>query len=185
MGLASRIAARATLEVEAPAGSGLWWRLRPLVAGDLLSAHVALLAAVIPPSEADRLTLAAAEEAPEAERQEILASYGRELRQRAADPDLQAQAWAHACACVCAAVTHAREGADGAWEVITVTVKESERDLGANRLHTSDLPPGAIRTLAGIIRTASFGGEAAQSRLARFRRQPTPPAARSDGPDVG
>lgn len=185
MGIADRIAAAAVAacEVEYPAGSGLRWRLRPLVAGDLLSKHIALLAAVVPPDQGDRLTLAAIEEATGEDRAKLAAAWSREVRQRAADPDLQAQAWQHAVAVVCASVVGADDG--GGWEPIQIVPTEAERDLPAGRLHLSDLPVGAIQFLSGVARTYSFGGEAARERLARFRGQRPAADARPDGPHVG
>lgn len=185
MGIAARIAAAtvAACEVEYPSGSGLRWRLRPLVAGDLLQRHIALLAAVLPPDEGDRLTLAAIEQAEGPDRAALAKTWAREMQQRTTDPELQERAWAHAVAVVCASVVAADDGSG--WEPIQIVPTEAERDLAAGRLHLSDLPAGSIHFLSGIARTHSFGGEAARERLSRFRKQRAAPRAGQDGPNVG
>ena len=185
MGIAARIAAAtvAACEVEYPAGSGLRWRLRPLVAGDLLQRHIALLAAVLPPDEGDRLTLAAIEQASGEDRAALAKTWAREVRQRATDPELQERARAYAVAVVCASVIAANDGPE--WEPIQIVPTEAERDLAAGRLHISDLPAGAVHFLAGVARTYSFGGEAARERLSRFRGQRSAAKAGQDGTHVG
>jgi hypothetical protein len=56
---------------------------------------------------------------------------------------------------------------------VTVVADEAARDHEAThaRVHLSDLPAGTIQYLSSIIRTTSFGGEAARQRIARFLRE--------------
>lgn len=174
MSFASHLAAQA-LEVEYPVGSGLQYRLKMLVGSDMLQEHVALLAAILPPSQEERLTEEAIKEATGADKIELQAQAQREAMARALDPELQGRAWQFACACVAGAVVAVKGGGDP-WEAARVVVDEAKRDPDATpiRLHLSDLPDGTIAYLSSIIRTASFGGEVARERIARFRRKPGP-----------
>ena len=158
--------------VEYPPGSGLRYRLKALVGTDLLCEHVALLAAVLPPSQADREVNAAINEAVGQDKAALQAQADREAALRALDPDLQARAWQFACTCVCASVTHAC-GSGGEWGAVTVVADDAARDHDATpaRVHLSDLPGGTIQYLSSVVRTTSFGGEDARQRVARFLRE--------------
>lgn len=171
MSFLGTLAAQAT-EVEYPPGSGLKYRLKALVGADLLCEHIALLAAIMPPSQADREVSAAINEATGADKEALQTQANQELMLRAMDPDLQARAWHLACACVVGSVVEAC-GGDDVWEPIKVVADEAARDLDATppRVHLSDLAPGTIKYLANIIRNLSFGGEAARLRIARFLRE--------------
>ncbi len=178
------LAAAQTIEVEAPALPGYRWRLRHLVAGDMLDEHVALLAIAMPPSEAERLTADAMRVASTEERADIAATVARESARAALDPDVRARAWAYNCAVVRASVIAAAEpGCD--FEAIQIVAEREQEDAAAGRVWIGSLLVDVVVFLAGAARAHSFGGEVGRARLARFRRQRVPATARTDGPDVG
>ena len=156
MSLAGRIAASSRVEVEAPAGSGLWWRVQRVVSADLARVQVAALRMVTP----------AVRKATDDSEEEQARALGRISDKDLATVDELTQG------VICAGVTHSREGLEGEWTPIRITRILAERDLDAEVLHVSDLPAGCDRVLYDAISSCHADAKGAAERLARFRGAP-------------
>jgi hypothetical protein len=153
MSLAERIAAASRVEVEAPAGSGLWWRVQRVVSADLARVQVAALRMVTP-------AVSKATDDSEAEQARAIA--------RVSDKDL-ANVDELTQGVICAGVTHSREGLEGEWTPIRITRLLEERDISNEVLHITDLPAGCDRVLYEAISSCHADAKGAAERLARFR----------------
>lgn len=157
MSLAEQIAQASRAEVEAPEGSGLWWRVRKVNSADLSKVKVAALRMVLPAAKADIA------EDDDARVRAVTRIGDREI-------DSSARL---AGGVVCAGVTHAREGTDGEWLEVRIVATEEDREkaggLGANVLALTDLPAGVETALYAAIDRLHGDPKEAAERLARFR----------------
>lgn len=153
MSLAERIAAASRVEVEAPAGSGLWWRVQRVNSADLAGVQVAALRMVVP----------AVRKATDTSDEEQARAISRVSPKDLANVNELTEG------VICAGVTHSRDGADGEWTPIRITRELEERDLANEVLHVSDLPGGCDRLLYEAINSCHADAEGSAERLARFR----------------
>ena len=177
------IAAAATTVVEAPAGSGLEWRLRKVSSRHVHEARAATLA-MLPTRASDLRRMASAlsglrervaDGGEELGLDELLATLddgGAEVMAQAlaAQQAGAGKAAERQQAMVAAAVVAVRhEG--GEWSNCKV-ILDGSTDADAGVLSIHDLPPGAEEVLAGAALMVATDGGAALERLAGFRRAP-------------
>ena len=131
--------------------AGMWWRVRKIRTSDLFAAGAADLAV------ASGSNPAGTNRRPSA--REIIDAYKMSE------------------AMVCAGLVAA--SADGAdWQNITAVADERKEDHTGGTVHVGRLPAGVVDTLAAEILRLSTDGGAAAERLAAFRVQTEPRAAR-------
>lgn len=185
MALASAIRQAALVEAEYPIGV-VCYRLRPLSSGDLLTEHFCLISLLLPPSQEDRMQAEAEKEWPESERQQAELRRQIDIARKLSDPATQQRIRNFNSAIVGAALVDARDLTDPAstWEPIRL-VDAAESDPAAGKFSADDIGPAAMEHLAAVVRTSSFGGEAARNKLATFRGIRMGNTSRSDGSSMG
>ena len=156
MSLAAQIAEAARKEVEAPEGSGVYWRVRKVVSSDLAKVQVAALRMVFPAAKADQGNDLDAQ---------------MKALNRMGDRELD-NVSRLTSGVVCAGVTHVRAGSD-VWEPIALHMDEAARDAAggydAGQLAVVDLPAGVESALYQAISSLHGDAKGAAESLARFR----------------
>ena len=185
MALASAIRQAALIEAEYPIGV-VCYRLRPLSSGDLLTEHFCLISLLLPPSQEDRMQAEAEKEWPEAERQQADQRRQMDVARKLSDPATQQRIRQFNAAIVGAALVDAKDltDPDATWEPIRL-VADAESDPASGKFCPDDIGPAAMEHLAAVVRTASFGGEAARAKLATFRGIRMGHPARPHGSSMG
>lgn len=156
MSLAAQIAQAAQIEIEAPPGSGVHWRVRRVVSADLAKVQVAALRMVYPSAKADS----------EGDSDAQIKALSR-MGERDIDHVARLQGGV-----VCAGTVAVRVGS-GEWEPVQICMDEPARDkaggLDGGCMALTDLPAGVETAIYSAISNLHGDAKEAAERLARFR----------------
>lgn len=183
MSLRERMKAASLIEVEAPPGGGMVYRIRPLASRDLLQRHACYLSDLLPPSPEDLAQQAAEAEWPEAERKAAEAAREVERQRKLLDPGHIVGYYDYAFDLVHEALVDGRDMLDPVtgWEPMEL-VKER---TAPHHYTPEDLGTPVLYQLAAAVRVASWGSQEVRAKLATFRANRVAADFRPDGEAVG